>query len=155
MSYKITSKKFLSFIMAVLIAFSMLIVQAGAVNEEESQQQFENANSSTVSLLSENVNAPNLTLTFSSKKICANVKLTGIKGVKFKNGTVTISKYSGGKYVPVKKWTRLSSTSNMFLFSNNELSATSGVKYKLSITITAYTASKSETISSNKVATCP
>lgn len=155
MSYKITSKKFLSFIMTVLIALSMMIVQVGAVNAEESQEQIQNVNSGTVSPLWDNVTTPSLTLTFSNKKIYAKVNMTGIKGTKYKDGTVTISKYSGGKYVPVKKWTGLSSSSILFSFSNSELSATSGVKYKLSITVTAYTSSKSEVISLNKVATCP
>ena len=155
MSYKITSKKFLSFIMAVLIALSMMVVQVGAVSAEESQEQIQNANAGTVSPLWQNVNTPKIALTFSNKKIYAKVRLYGIEGAKYKNGTVTVSKYSGGKYVPVKKWTGLSSTSALFSFSNSELSATSGVKYKLSITITAYTSSKSEVISLSKVAICP
>lgn len=155
MSYKITSKKFLSFIMAVLIALSMMIVQVGAVSAEESQEQIQNANAGTVSPLWQNVNTPKITLTFSNKKIYATIRLYGIVGTKYKNGTVTISKYSGGKYVTVKKWTGLSSTSALFSFSNSELSATSGVKYKVSITITAYTSSKSEVIQTSQVATCP
>lgn len=155
MSYKITSKKFLSFIMAVLIALSMMIVQVGAVNEEEPQEQIQNVNFGTISPLWDNVSAPNLSIAFTNKKICAKIRLTGITGTKFKNGTVTISKYSGGKYVPIKQWTGLSSTRNTFIFSNSELSATSGVKYKLAITITAYTSSKSEVIQTSKVATCP
>ncbi len=155
MSYKITSKKFLSFIIAVLIALSVMSFPVGAVNEEENQVQVQNSNSGTVSPLWQNVNSSKLTLTFSNKKICAKVNMFGINGTKYKNGTVTISKYSGGKYVPVKKWTNLSSTSVLFIFSNNQLSATSGVKYKLSISITAYTSSKSEVINLSKVATCP
>lgn len=155
MSYKITSKKFLSFVIAVLIALSMMVVHVGAVSAEEPQEQIQNVNSGTVSPLWQNVNVPNLILTFPNKKIYAKVSMAGINGTKYKNGTITISKYSGGKYVTVKKWTGLFSTRTSFLFSNSEFSATSGVKYKLSITITAYTSSKSEVIKTSKVATCP
>ena len=155
MSYKVTIKKLLSLIMAVLIVLSMLVIQVGAIREEESHEQIKSINSSTASPLWDNVNTSNLALTFSNKKIYAKINMTGIKGTKYKNGTVIISKYNGSKYVPVKKWTGLSSTTNVFLFSNSELSAVSGVKYKLSITITAYTSSKSEVISLNKIATCP
>ncbi len=155
MSYKITSKKFLSFIMAVLIALSMMIIQVEAVNAEEYQEQIQNANLGTVSPLWTNVGNAYLKLDFNKKIISLRVMLQSANAAKYKNGTVTISKYSGGKYVPVKKWTGLSSSSSIFLFSNSELSATSGVKYKLSISITAYTSSKSEVISTSKVATCP
>lgn len=155
MSYKITSKKFLSFIMAVLIALSMMVVHVGAVSAEEPREQIQNANSGTVSPLWNNARLQKNELGFANGKIYAKIILSGIAGTKYKNGTVTISKYSGGKYVPVKKWTGLSSTSALFSFSNSELSATSGVKYKLAITITAYTSSKSEVIQTSKVATCP
>lgn len=156
MSYKHKSKKILSFIMAVLIALSVAIIQVGAVaNKEEPPKQIPNANAGTISPLWENANTPSLALSFSNKKIGLSVRITGKSGTKFKNGTVTVSKYSGGKYVPIKTWTGLSSAGMIFSFSNSELSATSGVKYKLEITITAYTAAKSEVITVNKVATCP
>lgn len=157
MSYKITRKKFLSFIMALLIALSLTVIQVGAVSEEEPPEQIQNTNAGigTVSPLWLNINDPKLTLTFLNNKIYARVNMTGVAGTKYKDGTVTISKYSGGKYVPIKKWTGLSSASTVFYFSNSELSATSGVKYKLSITITAYTSTKSEIVKTSKVATCP
>lgn len=155
MSYKITSKKVLSFIMAVLIALSMLFVQVGAVDADETQEEIQNVNIGTVSPQWDNVGSSNLKLDLSKKTISLRVNLQSANSAKYKNGTVTISKYSGGKYVTVKKWTGLSSSSSIFLFSNNELSATSGVKYKLSVSITAYTSSKSEVVSLSKVATCP
>ena len=155
MSYKVTSKKFLSLIMVFLIVLSMSVFQVGAISAEKSQKQIQVANSDTVSPLWQNVNTPKITLTFSDNKIYASIRLYGIDGAKYKDGTVKILKYSDGKYVTVKKWTGLSSTSKTFKFINSDLTATSGVKYKLSITITAYTSSKSEVISLNKVATCP
>jgi len=155
MSYKITSKKFLSFIMAILIALSVLIVQAGAKDVVGNGSLIQAANSEEISPLWENVSTATLNIDFSNKKIGANITIRALKGTKYKNGTVTISKYSGSKYVPIKKWTGLSSSNSFFLFSNSELSAISGVKYKLSISITAYTSSKSEVINTSKVATCP
>ncbi|MCM1269874.1 MAG: hypothetical protein NC122_00250 [Faecalibacterium sp.] len=155
MSYKITSKKVLSFIMAVLIALSMLFVQVGAVDADETQEEIQNVNIGTVSPQWDNVRSSYLKLDLSKKTISLRVNVQSANSAKYKNGTVTISKYSGGKYVTVKKWTGLSSSSSIFLFSNSELSATSGVKYKLSVSITAYTSSKSEVVSLSKVATCP
>ncbi len=154
MSYKKTGKRFISLLVAVLIAFSITVLPVGAVIEKN-QAQLQSADTGTISPLWVNVGSLNLSLTFSDKKIYAKVILTAITGTKYKNGTVTLSKYSGGKYVPVKTWTGLSSSRTTFLFSNSDLTAVSGVKYKLSIKITAYTSSKSEVITGKKVATCP
>lgn len=90
MSYKVTSKKLLSLIMAVLIVLSMLVIQVGAIREEESHEQIKSINSSTASPLWDNVNTSNLALTFSNKKIYAKINMTGIKGTKYKNGTVIL-----------------------------------------------------------------
>lgn len=155
MSYKITSKKFLSFLMALLIALSMMVINVGAVSAEKPQEKIQNTNSSVVSPLWNNARLQKSELGFANGKIYTKIILSGIAGTKYRNGTVTISKYNGERYVPVKKWTGLSSTSKIFLFINSELSAISGVKYKLSITITAYTSSKSEVIKTSKVAICP
>ena len=48
MSYKVTSKKFLSLIMVFLIVLSMSVFQVGAISAEESQKQIQVAHSDTV-----------------------------------------------------------------------------------------------------------
>ena len=148
------NRKIFSLFLAILTALMIFILPVGAT-EEEIPDPVENSGFSSVAPCWDNVKTPQLTLNFSNKKIVAKITLSGIAGTKYKYGTVLISKYSGGKYVPVKKWTGLSSARRNFVFSNSELSAVSGVKYKLSIKITAYTSSKSEVVTANKVATCP
>lgn len=149
------NRKIFSLFLAILTALMIFILPVGAVEEETIPEPVESSDFSIIAPYWDNVKTPHLTLTFSNKKIVAKITLSGIAGTKYKNGTVTVSKYSGGKYVPVKTWTGLSSTRASFVFSNSELSAVSGVKYKLSIKITAYTSSKSEVVTANQVATCP
>lgn len=155
MSKKLINKKILSLFLAVLTAFSVFLLPTGAVEAEKNREPIQNSDFAIVSPIWENISKDNLVINFSNNKIYAKITLSGKSGVKYKDGTVLISKYSGGKYVPVKKWTGLSSARTNFVFSNSELSAVSGVKYKLSIKITAYTSSKSEVVTANKVATCP
>ncbi len=149
------SKKLFSILLAALTALSVFLFPVAAVEEEKIPDPVENSGFSSIEPCWDNVKTPQLTLNFSNNKIYAKITLSGNSGVKYKYGTVLISKYSGGKYVPVKKWTGLSSARTNFVFSNSELTAVSGVKYKLSIKITAYTSSKSEVVTANKVATCP
>ncbi len=154
MSDRNINRRILSLVSLCFIV-SILTFHVAAANVTDSQTQFQSTNLDVISPLWNNVSKSNLNLTFSNKKIYAKITLNGIKGTKYKNGTVTVSKYSGGKYVPIKTWTKLSSSNLLFLFSNSDLTATSGVKYKLSIKITAYTSTNSEEISLSKVATCP
>lgn len=149
------SKKLFSILLAALTALSVFLFPVAAVEEEKIPDPVESSGFSSIEPCWENVSKQSLSLTFSGKKIVAKIIFSGVVGTKYKNGTVTVSKYSGGKYVPVKSWTGLSASSALFTFSNSELSAVSGVKYKLSIKITAYTSSKSEVVTTNKVATCP
>ena len=149
------SKKLFSILLAALTALSVFLFPVAAVEEEKIPDPVENSGFSSIEPCWDNVTRHNLSLTFSGKKINSKIVLNGKAGTKYKNGTVTVSKYSGGKYVPVKSWTGLSASRTLFTFSNSELSAVSGVKYKLSIKITAYTSSKSEVVTANKVATCP
>lgn len=151
----IKSKKCQSFIIVLVITFLIVNIDVGAFNAERRLIQTPDKKSEIVSPLWDNVNTSTLSLDFSDDKINIYVRLLGIVGTKYKNGTVTIYKHIGGEYVRVKSWTGISSANKKFVFSNSELDATSGVKYKLSIKITAYTSSNSEVVKANKVSTCP
>lgn len=155
MFYKIKIKKVLSFASALLIMLSTIAVNSQVVKATDVNEKIENINFDTVSPLYQYSDYPVLYLNFSNKKIVLKINISGKPGTKFKDGTITLSKYSNGKYVTVKKWTGLSSSNSMFTFSNNDISAVSNVKYKLELSITAYNSSNSEKMKSNKSAVCP
>ena len=155
MSHKNISKRVLSLLISILIALSAFVLPIGAVEAEDNIGLIQSSDSGIVSPQWINVNAPSMSLYFSGGKIYAQVLITGISGTKYKNGTVTLSKFSGGKEVPLEKWTGLSSSRTTFLFSNSDHTAVSGVKYKIAIKITAYTSKNSEVINISKTATCP
>lgn len=102
-----------------------------------------------------NVMTTTLVLGFSDdqSKIEAVIRLCGVSGTKYKNGTIKIDRYTGSSWVNVKTWSNQSGSSSVFSFSSTTLTAISNAKYRLTIEITAYNGSSSEVISLSKTST--
>ncbi len=102
-----------------------------------------------------NVMTTTLVLGFSDdqSKIEAVIRLCGVSGTKYKNGTIKIDRYTGSSWVNVKTWSNQSGSSSVFYFTSTTLTALSNVKYRLTIEITAYNGSSSEVISLSKTST--
>lgn len=97
----------------------------------------------------QNTMATAAALDFDGSTIYISFSVTGYSGTTFSNGTVTLLKYSGDNVGVVKVWTGLSSNSNIFDFSDDSLTATSGT-YRVHLSITATRNGVSETITAKK-----
>lgn len=133
-------KRVISVVLSVLIAFCSFSVSVNALDLEEPEgdvidvEEYE-----TISDYSINLGCCN-------GKASITVLLSGRSGTQFQNGTLKLYKYESGTWTTVRTWRNLSSSTNTFSFSDNSVAVQSGAKYKVKITITAYTSSTSENI---------
>ena len=93
----------------------------------------------------ETISGYSISLTSLNKKAKISIRIYGSNS-QFQNGTLKLYKYESGGWTTVKTWTKLSSSTNTFSFSDNSVAVQSGAKYKVKIAITAYTSSTSEKI---------
>lgn len=149
MSKKI--KKVISFAMALLVLFSTIIISSNAIGTEiVGYSNYDDQ----ISLCWNNVVSSTVTLGFTDEgKIEGVIRIFGSVGTKYKDGTIKIDRYTGSSWVNVKTWSNQSATTKNFNFTTNTLSAVSGVKYRLTIEITAYNGSLTDSISLSKTST--
>ena len=100
----------------------------------------------------QNVTNMVLILTLDNPEIYLKVTVTGLLGTTYQNGTVVLEKISGSNCGIVKRWSGISSSSNILTFTDNSATRTSGT-YKLTFTATAIRNGISETVSKSKEAT--
>lgn len=145
-----STQKIISLVLVIFTIFTMVNFTVCATESEQSR----NANyDDQIALCWNNVISSYLNLNFSGGKIVGSIQLVGSAGTKYKNGTIKIDRYTGSSWVNVKTWSNQSATTKNFNFSTNTLSAVSGAKYRLTIEITAYNGSLTDSISLSKTST--
>lgn len=145
-----STQKIISIVLVIFSIFTMVNFTVCATESKQSR----NANyDDQIALCWNNVISSYLNLNFSGGKIVGSIQLVGSAGTKYKNGTIKIDRYTGSSWVNVKTWSNQSATTKNFNFSTNTLSAVSGAKYRLTIEITAYNGSLTDSISLSKTST--
>ncbi len=81
-----------------------------------------------------------------NSKALITVRIEAISGAQFRNGTLKLYKYENSTWTSVKTWKNLSASTSTFSFNDNSIAVQSGTRYKVKISITAYTSSTSEKI---------
>lgn len=145
-----STQKIISLVLVILTIFTMVNFTVCAT---ESKQPRNTNYDDQIALCWNNVISSYLNLNFSGGKIVGSIQLVGSAGTKYKNGTIKIDRYTGSSWVNVKTWSNQSATTKNFNFSTNTLSAVSGAKYRLTIEITAYNGSLTDSISLSKTST--
>lgn len=110
-------RKISTVILSVVIVLSYLTLPISAVlntNQTLVQPRYTNASSVSVKLSKSN------------GKIVIKITVVGYSGTTFSNGNVSLYKTSGSNTGLVKSWTRLSSSSSIYIFSDNSTTAESG-----------------------------
>ncbi len=97
----------------------------------------------------QNTMATATTLTFDGTLVSIKSVITGYSGTTFSNGSVILTKLTGTGAGTQVKWTGLSSSTNIFKFSNKSITATSGM-YRVNVRITATRNGVSEIITAYK-----
>jgi len=100
-----------------------------------------------------NVSSTSVNLSFDGAVIVISIRAYGKSGTTFSNGTITLTKLTGENIGPVIQWTNRSSSTSTFSFDNDDFSANSSGRYKLSFSIIATRNGVSETITGSKEAT--
>ena len=100
-----------------------------------------------------NVSSSNLTVGFSTPNVHLAVSLIGLTGTTYSAGVVKCEAINASGTSLVGYWNNLSSTSNIFTFSNSSISKIKGTKYRLTVTIIAKRNGALETINVSKEAT--
>ena len=139
-------KKLLAIAFVVVFVFCSATIFVGAEDletpiEEELIEEYENTIDSSILLFSQNGRAE------------ITVSILGKSSTKFKNGTLKLYIYENGTWSTIKTWSNLASPTSVFYFSDNSVAVQSGAKYKVKITITAYTSSTSENIELSTIKT--
>jgi hypothetical protein len=100
-----------------------------------------------------NMNSITLGLYFDGSNSIATAAVTKINGVTtLLSGTLTVYRKSGSSWVTVGSASNMSTTNLSIVYG---FSATSGVEYKATLTVYAYSASGSESETTSKTGTCP
>lgn len=101
-----------------------------------------------VSPMYDNVSGVSISLSKANGKIVISIKVTGKTGTTFSNGSVRLFKTSGSNTGLVARWDRLSSSSSVFTFTDNSMTAESG-SYKVNFSIKAVKNGVVESISTS------
>ena len=101
-----------------------------------------------VSPMYDNVSGVSISLSKANGKIVISIKVTGKTGTTFSNGSVRLFKTSGSNTGLVTRWDRLSSSSSVFTFTDNSMTAESG-SYKVNFSIKAVKNGVVESISTS------
>lgn len=96
-----------------------------------------------------NVRSVMFTHDVENSNIYIKLTITGIAGTTYKNGTVTLEKISGSNTGVKRTWKNLTSSSNVFSFSDNSYPASSGT-YRATFSIDAVRNGVSENITRSK-----
>jgi hypothetical protein len=100
-----------------------------------------------------NMNSITLDLYFDGANSMSSAVVTKINGVTtLLSGTLTVYRKSGSSWVTVGSASNNSTSTLAIVYSFN---ATSGVQYKASLTVYAYSATGSESETVTKIGTCP
>ena len=89
-----------------------------------------------VSPMYDNVNGVSIDLSKSNGKLVITIRVTGKSGTTFSNGSVRLFKTSGSDTGIITRWDRLSSSSSIFIFTDNSITATSD-SYQVNFSIKA------------------
>lgn len=88
-------------------------------------------------------------------KLIIDIRYKAISGGSFSNGSVTVVKTNGLDRGQIKKWSGLSSSTNVFSFYDNSITLISGGKYQVTLMITVTAGGVSENIVAIRTITCP
>lgn len=141
------TRKIFTAIISLILTISMAAApvysigaDSRAVVEPDIEPQWQNTMATTVAL------------SFDGSIIVISTDAVGYVGTTFSKGTVRLTKLSGGNLGTVKVWSGLSSSTNIFSFDNESLSATKyghGL-YRVNFTITATRNGVSEVVTGYK-----
>lgn len=86
---------------------------------------------------------------YTSGKLNATLRITGLSGTTYSEGTVKIQRKYGLIYIAIEEWTGISYSSSTYTFNDSSITPASGEKYRIKYEIKATRNGSTEKISGN------